>query len=225
MKWSEFDLIDHALRSPLNAALVNLELVSSSSPSAEREVARIRSELRRLADTLLPATLTLLSLELVEVAAADLRVIVERTFEVHGLSGIRLAPQPWPDVEVDARLLGLALVHLARNALAATPAGRPAPEITPTVRDDGGVDVLVRDWGVGLDGARSTQAYPGRRGHLGGVAAVVRIARMHGGSVAFAPKDPGTLVRLSLPARCDKAPGRRPIVRLRSHRAAPERGT
>lgn len=208
MKWSEFDLIDHALRSPLNVALVNLELVSSSCPSAEREITRIRSELRRLADTLLPTTLTLLSLDLVEVGAANLRVIVGRSLAVHGVSGIRLAPPPWPDVEADARLLGLALVHLARNALAATPAGMLAPEITPAVRDDGGVDVLVRDWGVGLDGARSTQAYPGRRGHLGGVAAVVRIARLHGGSVAFAPMDPGTLARLSLAARVAKAPER-----------------
>ncbi len=204
MKWSEFDLIDHALRNPLNTALVNLELVSSSCPSAEREITRVRSELRRLADTLLPTTLSLLALDVVEVEAVNLGVIVVRSLSVRGVSGIRLAPEPWPDVEVDARLLGLALVHLARNALAATPAGMPAPETTPAVRDDGGVDVLVRDWGVGLDGARSMQAYPGRRGHLGGVAAVVRIARLHGGSVAFTPMDPGTLARLSLPPKCGK---------------------
>jgi len=199
MGWSEFDLIDHTLRGPLNTALVNLELLSSSRPEPVREIERVREEIRRLANTLMPAMFDILSLEITAVARGNLRSMVTRALEAHSLAGVDVAPAPWPDATVDGRLLGLAVVHLARNALAATPVGARRPEITAATGREGWVDVLVRDWGVGMAQGHSARPYPSRRGYLGGVVAVARIARLHRGAVSFESMDPGAVVRLSLP--------------------------
>jgi signal transduction histidine kinase len=203
MGWSEFDLIDHTLRGPLNTALVNLELLSSSQPEPTREIERVREEIRRLANTLMPAMFDILSLEIAAVTRGNLRSMVTRALEAHGLAGVDVAPAPWPDATVDGRLLGLAVVHLARNALAATPAGTRRPEIAAAAGREGWVDVLVRDWGVGVGQGHASRPYPSRRGHLGGVIAAVRIARLHGGTVSFESMDPGAVVRLSLPPRSE----------------------
>jgi nitrogen fixation/metabolism regulation signal transduction histidine kinase len=110
----------------------------------------------------------------------------------------------------DARLLTVAIAHLLRNALASTRAAGPhrrAPRVSAEVTDDGRVALRVRDWGVGLKSANPKvlvrlAAAPGGappRGRGVGLLATERIARLHGGTVAFTQLEDGAEVALLLP--------------------------
>lgn len=196
--YTEFNLIDHTLRGPLNTVLVNLELLAVSDADNREHVSRMRTEILRLGNALLPAMFDIFMLELGDVREVDPRGVVEQALAEHELKGVELRPGAWPKGFADERLLRLAVAHLARNALAATPEGGRSPEVAAEMRN-GGIELVVRDWGRGAGAITPNRPYPTRRGHLGGVVAVVRIARLHGGGLAFESAGDGTLARLTLP--------------------------
>jgi two-component system, NtrC family, sensor histidine kinase HydH len=203
---TEYDLVDHALRGPLNVAILNLELLTTSvagDAAGEQAVGKIRAEILRLSQTLLPATFAVLSLELGDLKLLNLRPLVERALAEHGLSGVHLAHGEWPAILGDESLIMLAVAHLARNALTATPAEGRRPEISAVTRPDGGVDLTVRDWGTALVEDRPlVQSYLSRRGHIGGIATVVRVARLHRAGLSFEMLPAGGVVaRLSFPPK------------------------
>jgi signal transduction histidine kinase len=205
---TEYDLVDHALRGPLNVAILNLELLSAAvkgDAGGEQAVSKIREEILRLSQRLLPAALAVLSLEVGDLKPVSLRSLVERALAEHGLAGVHLAAGEWPPVRADEPLLMLAVAHLARNALAATPRGGRGPELSAEVRLDGGVDLVMRDWGPPLgSGLPMTQPYLSRRGHIGGIAAVVRVARLHRAGLSFEMlPEGGVVARLAFPVKLD----------------------
>jgi two-component system, NtrC family, sensor histidine kinase HydH len=205
---TEHDLIDHALRGPLNVAILNLELLTAcvkGDAAGEQGVRKIREEILRLSQTLLPAAFAVLSLEIGDLKALGLRALVEQALAEHGLSGVELAAGEWPQVRADERLLMLAIAHLIRNALAATPREGRRPEVSAVARPDSGADLIVRDWGEPLGHDHPvTQSSLSRRGHIGGIAAVVRIARLHRAGLSFEMlPEGGVRARLSFPVERD----------------------
>jgi signal transduction histidine kinase len=197
----DLDRLLHDLRGPLNAAVMHLEVIRRRIPeddAAHASVDTIQQELLRLA-TLLPTAFSVVALERGELTAVNLRDLVERALKAQGLHGVVLAESPWPDVRVDERLVGLAVAHLARNALQATAAARASrpPRVSASPTGTGQVALTVRDWGGGL---RSTN--PKVLVRLTGVGLVTaeRVARLHGGALSFAAPGEGAEVTLTIPA-------------------------
>jgi signal transduction histidine kinase len=107
-------------------------------------------------------------------------------------------------VDADEALLTLAVGHLIRNAVEATAPGAPAPEVSAGSTDDG-VVLAVRDWGRGLPTSNPKLLvrllHSTKAGHRGlGLVSVERVARLHGGSLAFEALPDGARVTLRLPA-------------------------
>jgi two-component system, NtrC family, sensor histidine kinase HydH len=196
----------HDLRGPLNSAVMHLEVLKravANDATAEDSLRTVQQQLARLAD-MLPAAFDIAALEITERRRLDLRSVVETAVATHGLSGARLEPGEWPKVHGDETLLALAIAHLVRNALEATPAGAPSPAISAVRSEAGEIVLSVRDWGTGL---RSTNPKllvrlltTDKRGHRGvGLPIADRIARLHGGALRFeAPPPPGAVVSLIL---------------------------
>jgi hypothetical protein len=202
MMHSELDTIDHVLRGALNTALLNLQLLAVSSGRDEHAdplIERARAEIRRVAEVVLPAALRIVSLEVKEARRLDLRPLVEQTLAQHALEGVALAPGPWPPVVADAELLSTAIAHLVRNAVEATPAEGRVPQIAVDADAEGAVAIVVRNTWAGTVPPLTTDGLPAVRGHLGGVAAAVRIARLHGGALRYERQDRELVARLSIP--------------------------
>jgi signal transduction histidine kinase len=201
---SEFDLIEHALRGPLNVALLNVELVAGAvkdDPSATASLRKVRDEILRLSQSLIPAGFRILALEPVAPRPVALRHVIERVLKEQSLDTVEIAGDDWPTVVCDEALIAVAAGALARNAASATAPGGRSPQIRTEVRTDGGVDLIVQDWGTGFgDGRKESRSHLSRRGHLGGTTAVVRIARLHRAALAFESPGVGALVRFSFPA-------------------------
>ena len=200
---SEFDLIEHALRGPLNVALLNVELVLGAvqdDPSATASLRKIREEILKFSQTLLPAAFRILALETTDLRPLPLRAVVERGMREQSVESITVVGDDWPTVVGDEALLAFAAGALARNAVTATAAGERQPEVRAETRSDGGIDLVVQDWGPGFGGT-APRSYVSRRGHLGGVTAVVRIARLHGATLSFESPGPGGVARFGFPAR------------------------
>jgi signal transduction histidine kinase len=207
----DLDRLLHDLRGPLNAATMHLEVLKRTGladPTGLASLEAIRQELTRLG-ALLPAVFGIMAVECGERGRVDLEEVVRRTLAEPGLGAVTVAAGPWPPVYADARLLALAVGHLAHNALTATAAagpGRPAPEVSARAAGPGQVMLVVRDWGAGL---RTTNARALIRLAISpvtgrpavGLATVERIARLHGGALEFrSPADGGAEVSLTLPA-------------------------
>lgn len=206
----ELDRLLHDLRGPLNAAFMHVEVLKHAAPDdpvARRSLETIERELGRLG-RMLPAAFDVLALEPGERARVCLRQVVQDALHAHALAGVTLAEGPWPDVVADAALLGLAVAHLVRNALTATAAagaGRRPPHVSASAAN-GHAELTVRDWGVGLRSTNPRAAIrlspSGKPGQTTvGLLTVERIARLHGGTLAFdTPPDGGSAVTLTLPA-------------------------
>lgn len=206
---ADLDRLLHDLRGPLNSAAIHLEIVRRSGLDeavAKQSLETIAQELGRLA-RMLPAAFTVLALEPTHWSVVDLEATVREALAEPELAEVVVAPGPWPRLAGDPRLLGLAVAHLARNALEATRAagpGRPPPRVGWDA-GIGTVSLVVRDWGVGLRSTNprvairlSASDKPGRAGI--GLPAVDRIARLHRGRLElFRPPEGGTEVRLTLP--------------------------
>ena len=215
MRGSEIDRISHVLAGSLQGALLNVQALAVTlerDAVVQESMARVREDLLHGA-RMLQAAFEILSLEMRTITTVDLRGLVTRTLDAHGLPHIVAAAGTWPEVTGDESLLGLAIAHLARNASTATPRGTRVPEIRAVVsRRRGDVDVIVRDWGSGFGAVNPRgRAFTSRRpDHVAtGLLAVARIARLHGGRLSFARSNGRTEVRLSLPGRDGKRPRRR----------------
>lgn len=207
---ADLDRLLHDLRGPLNSAAIHLEIARRAGLDealAKQSLETIAQELGRLA-RMLPAAFAVLAVEPTEWAVVDLGAVVRQALAEHDLGEVVVAPGPWPSLPGDRRLLGLAVAHLARNALEATRAagpGRPAPRVGWEAAA-GTVSVVVRDWGVGLPSTNprvairlSASQKPGRTGL--GLPTVDRIARLHRGRLELVrPPEGGSEVRLMLPA-------------------------
>jgi two-component system, NtrC family, sensor histidine kinase HydH len=202
----EIDRISHVLSGSLQGALLNLQSLAvtlEQDAALQESIALIRAELLRGA-RMLHAAFEILSLELGDITTVNLRALVTRALKAHGVERIVAAAGAWPDVTGDERLLGLAIAHLARNASAATPRGRRRPEIRVSASRDGGVVVVVHDWGGGFGpvNPRGRAFTSGRPEHVAtGLLTAERVARLHGGCLSVDSSSRGTAVRLSLPPR------------------------
>jgi hypothetical protein len=199
---SELDAIDHALRGGLNTTLLNLQLLATTvGPEAPGGllIERARTEIHRLAERLLPAAMGVLTLEIKRTERIDLRLLATSALPQHGLDRVVLSPGPSPTVSGDPDLLALALVHLARNAVAATPEEGPPPRID---LDVGPSQTLLRMTNACRDTVPAVinGNIAGRRGHLGGLVIVTRVARLHGGALMYEVVDDQLVARLTIPS-------------------------
>lgn len=205
----DLDRLLHDLRGPLNAASMHLEILKRAGPGepgALASVETLRHEVGRLA-VLLPAAFDIVALEFGDAAPVDLEALVRSAVEEQQ-APVTVAPGPWPRVRGDARLLGLAVTHLIRNALTATTAGgpgRPPPAVSARPAASGQVALVVRDWGPGF---RTTNARALIRLMISpvtgrpavGLVTTERIARLHHGTLEFRnPAAGGAEVMLVLP--------------------------
>jgi len=198
----DLDRILHDLRGPLNSIVMHVEILKralAEDPDALATLATIQHELSRVAG-MLPKAFEVLAVERGQVGRTNLRALVQRAVDDHGLSGVHVEEGRWPDVDGDADLLVLAIAHLVRNAVAATrAAGRTdaPPRVAVDTTVPGSVTLVVRDWGTGF---RSTNPKVLVRLAGVGLLTVERVARLHGGRLAFASPGDGAEVRLTLPA-------------------------
>lgn len=200
---SELDTIDHVLRGALNTILLNLQLLSTSLERDEQArplIDRASTELKRIATALLPSALHIVGLEIKERRRVDLGQLVEQARADHGLERAVSAPGPGPSVVGDPELLATALAHLVSNAVAATPPEAPAPQISIDASAEGAVALVVRNACAGAAPPLTADGIPAARGHLGGLATVMRIARLHGGALTYERRDRELIARLSIPA-------------------------
>ena len=204
---AEFARLLHDLRGPLNSAVMHLEVLKrtvAGDAVADESLRSVLQQLGRLSD-MLPAALAIAAVEAQPPRVHDSRVLAERAREARGLGNITLAPGPWPRVSGDDALLIRALGELMANAVEATPAGRPPPEVTASAGPEGQAAISVRDRGTGL---RTTNPKllirllsSTKQGHRGlGLVLVERVARLHGGAVEFESFADGARVTLRLPA-------------------------
>lgn len=196
----------HDLRGPLNSAVMHLEVLKrtvAENPASADSLRTIVQELVRLSE-MLPAAFSVAALEAAPLRRVALRAVAERVRQEPGLERVRLAGAAWPEVLGDEALLAVALSHLLRNALEASPPGVRAPELSAS-QTPHGVVVAVRDWGAGLPTANSKLLvrllHSTKAGHRGvGLVTVERVARLHGGTVAFEALPDGARVTLRLPS-------------------------
>ena len=194
----------HDLRGPLNSAVMHLEVLKrtvSDDPSSAESLRTVLQQLVRLSE-MLPAAFGVAALEAGRRTRVSLRAVVEQARRDPALQGVRLVDEPWPDVRADPALLALGVAELLRNAVEATAAGARPPEVS--ARIDEGVAVIVRDWGTGLPTANPKLLirllHSTKAGHRGvGLMTAERVARLHGGTLAFELLPDGARVALQLP--------------------------
>jgi signal transduction histidine kinase len=206
----DLDRLLHDLRGPLNALTMHLEAVRRAgpdNPAGRASLEAARQEVDRLAQ-LLPAAFEVAALERGRVSRLNLGGLVRSALARHGVASIAVADEAWPDVEGDPDLLGLAVAHLTRNALAATRAAgadRPPPRVSWRPAGSGRVALVVRDWGTGLRTANSRALIrlalsPVTGRPSVGLLTVERVARLQGGDLELhAAADGGVEAMLTLP--------------------------
>jgi signal transduction histidine kinase len=201
----DLDRLLHDLRGPLNAVVMHLEVLKrlgADDGMARSSLLTVQQELERLT-AMLPAAFSIAALERGPARPVLLRAVVESALDEAARKRVTIAPSPWPEIAGDERLLVLAVRHLVANALEASGEDGPV-RIGAETPDAGRVTIVVRDSGPGFK-TRNPNAIARlmattKRGHAGiGLMIVQRVARLHGGTVAFetAPEG-GGLVRLTL---------------------------
>ena len=197
----------HDLRGPLNSAVMHLEVLKrtvSDDPSSAESLRTVLQQLVRLSE-MLPAAFSVAALEPGPLALVSLRSVVEQARQQPGLERARLVGDSWPEVRADEALLELAVTQLLRNAVESTAAdGRP-PEVSAARTADGAA-LSIRDWGAGLPTANPKLLirllHSTKAGHRGvGLVIVERVARLHGGALAFEALSDGARVTLQLADR------------------------
>lgn len=218
-------VISHEMRTPLIPILGFSEILAGGMalPAAEvKDYGRlIHSGARRLL-SLIEAALDIVALEhgrglvpgLQETVPRLLaRVLAAQAAEAVA-QGVRLELADGAAQAVvcgDMRLLATALGHLVDNAIKASPAGGTVL-LGWSVRQDQGIDILVRDQGAGLpEGLESQIGTPFLQADMSltrnwpgaglGLALVTRVAAAHGGRLRLrAVEGGGTEACLELPA-------------------------
>jgi two-component system, NtrC family, sensor histidine kinase HydH len=193
----------HDVRGPLNSLTLHVKLLESADDATTEAALRTAKEqLARLTE-MLPAAFAVIALEAAPPRPVDLGAIMEVAREQAG-GQVTLANTSWPTLHGDEGLLALAVSHLLRNALEATPPGRPWPLVSAKVAGNETL-IEVRDWGMGLPTTNPKLLiklmHSTKRGHRGlGLVTVERIARLHQGALRFdAPPEGGALITLALP--------------------------
>ena len=196
----------HDVRGPLNSLTMHLQVLKRTAADdamAEDSLRTVQEQLARLAD-MLPAAFAVVALEPGPLRRVELGGVMEAARDQAG-GPVTLANTSWPAVLADEALLTLAVGHLLRNAVEATPAGRPWPMVSAKAV---GAETLVevRDWGVGLKVTepklliRLMHSSKGSGRGLG-LVTVDRVARLHRGALRFeSPADGGAAVTLALPS-------------------------
>ena len=195
----------HDLRGPLNSAVMHLEVLKrtvADDPGSAESLRTVLQQLVRLSE-MLPAAFGVAALEAGALARVSLRAVVDRARRQPGLEGVQLVGDAWPEIDADAPLLALGIAELLRNAVEATPAGGRPPEVT--ARAAGAVALTIRDWGAGLPTSNPKLLirllHSSKAGHRGtGLVTAERVARLHGGTLAFEALADGARVTLQLPA-------------------------
>lgn len=196
----------HDVRGPLNSAVMHLEVVKRVVAGTGRGAESLDialDQLTRLA-ALLPSAFEVVAHDLGAREAVDLHAVAVQAVAQHPGATVHVAPGPWPAVLGDARLLTIAVAHLVGNALEASAGREAGPPEVGAVAVGHRVVLSVRDRGPGL---RSTNArllirlgQSTKSGHRGlGLLTVERIARLHGGHLAFESPGEGARVSLHLP--------------------------
>jgi len=196
----------HDLRGPLNSAVMHLEVLKRTVAEDQSSAESLRTVLQQLVrlSEMLPAAFGVAALEAGALTRVSLRAVAEEARRTSGLEAVRLVDGPWPDVRVDSPLLAAGIAELLQNAVEATAAGGRPPEVSARI-DAGVVALRVRDWGRGLPTANPKllirllhSTKPGHRGV--GLMTAERVARLHGGALAFEALPDGARVTLQLPA-------------------------
>jgi signal transduction histidine kinase len=203
----------HEIRNPLNAASLQLQLLSrrldrgESSPETVRPVTQVvQSEilrLERLVNEFLafarPHPLQVASMDLCELVNAVL-VFLEPEAEQRKVKIVRDFSTQVPLVEGDNERLRQVLLNLARNAIEAMPNGGVLTvRVHPT---GGGVSLEVQDTGVGIenDSAIFDAFYTTKEQGTGlGLSLVHRIVGDHGGSISVKSQPGSTRFTVWLP--------------------------
>lgn len=206
-----FTHLSHELRTPTTLLSASLEQIERHVPQGDPDLARAVDRARRNIARVVYAVDDLLDLALLN--EAKMQAVPEELDAGDLVRTLRQAVEPWAEshqVRVDARvqhdatffgdrrLLEKALLNLVVNAIKFSPPGalvevvaEPAPK---------GVTFRVRDQGPGVsaeDRERIFEAFQ-QAGHQGlqqgigiGLSLVRSVADLHGGSVAYAPRDGG----------------------------------
>ena len=210
--------IAHNIRTPLSRVLARLYTAQNAVKPAEAlpdavtfAIAEIQDlnvvfdKLLRIAEVESGArrqTFVTVSLNAIAVNALDL---YDAVAEAKGLT-LTHTLDAQPTVTGDGDLLANAVANLIDNAIKYTPTGgaiqvdtrRDGASVTLTVRDNGRGIPKEERTRVGTRFYRLDRAVPG----WGlGLASVLAIARLHGGSLQLEDAAPGLIARLVLPAR------------------------
>jgi signal transduction histidine kinase len=204
---ADLDRLLHDLRGPLNTAVMHLEVLKrllADDPIARASLQSIQQEVERLT-AMLPVAVSICALEMGPSRPLLLRGVVESAIDDRERKRVRVDPGPWPEVDGNERLLVLAARQLILNALEASPEDGEV-RVRLEARDGGMVALVVEDSGAGFktkNPAAIVHLMAGDKpGHVGvGLLVAQRIARLHGGALAFETRGGGGAVRLILPAR------------------------
>lgn len=204
----------HEIRNPLNAALLQIELLSRiagriSDPARDRlsECSRlVQSEIQRLS-RLLEDFLSLARPRRLAHAPVDLTVLCEHVVSMHRpvaeAAGLKLSVQVapcLPKVLGDQPRLTQVLINLVVNAIdAMRPIGHGEIVVSAEAAGDGRVRVTIADEGPGISPEVAGKIFTPfvstkERGTGLGLSIVKRIIDLHDGSVALRPRPEGGAV-------------------------------
>ncbi len=194
----------HDLRGPLNAIVLHLQALKrfgADDPVVRASLQSVQQETERLT-AMLPVAFAISALEKAPPRRLLLRAVVESAIEQPERKRIDVDAGSWPEIDGDERLLVLAMRQLIVNALeAGGDEGRV--RIGIEAAGDGTVTIVVADAGSGFK-TKNPKAIvklmaTTKAGHAGiGLLVAQRVARLHGGTLAFETTPQGGVVRLTV---------------------------
>lgn len=213
-------MLGHELRNPLSAITAAIEVLnridapSETAINARRIIGRQTHSLARMMDDLLDVARVVAGQVLLTRQRFDLAVRVQRIVDTLEISGQPDRHQLTLDlrevwIDADPTRIEQIVNNVVINAIKYTPPGghvkisvRPdRGEALLEVGDDGpgiSLDLLPRIFDLFVQGERSLDR---RDGGLGiGLALARRLVELHGGAISAENADPGTLMRIRLPA-------------------------
>jgi signal transduction histidine kinase len=205
--------VAHEVKNPLNAMVLQLEILKAKLGSQGEEVNPqlqiLFNEIRRL-DRVVKTFLDFARPVELHPTATDLETLVREVFtlaEPHARTNrVELILEPngaLPPVRLDPDLMKQALLNLVLNGCQAMPSGgqlKVAPHLLPRA-----VELEIADQGVGIPPEARPKIFSlyfttKQNGTGVGLAMAYRIIQLHNGSIEFSSEvDRGTTFRVSLP--------------------------